>query len=377
MAGIYIHIPFCKQLCTYCDFYFSVSLERKNEMLAALIRDMELQSESGISLLNGKSATLYMGGGTPSVYNPDELLLLENKARSLFSPNGFNEWTVEVNPDDLSDGYLLGLRDIGVNRLSIGIQSFIDRDLQWMNRRHNAEKAYKAVEAAQKYGFKNLSIDLIYGLPQMSLSEWEYNINMALSLGVQHISAYHLILEEKTIIGTKAKKGLFTPIDDDISYQQYVILKKKLEDFGYIQYEVSNFALPTHESIHNSSYWFKEAYIGIGPSAHAYDGLYKRTQNIANNIRYIKGVMTNTKYRETELLNEVDNYNEYLLTALRTSTGINLNKIKEPFRSYFMDKAETDLKRGRLVENGDVVRIPSDLFFVSDGIICNLFWDKD
>lgn len=269
MAGLYIHIPFCKQLCHYCDFFSCISLAKTGPVLEALLREMELRRR----FLPGDSlSTLYVGGGTPSVYAPQELGRLTARARELWNCTGLEESTVEVNPDDLSPACLDGLLRAGFDRLSIGIQSFVDRDLRLMNRRHTAEGAEKAVREAQRAGFGNISIDLIYGIPGMSDREWRDNLERALSLEVQHISAYHLTVEPRTVFGRRAAQGKFTPVDEETSQRQYLTLHRTLTAAGYEHYEISNFARPGRRSRHNSAYWTGEPYLGIGPSAHSYDG---------------------------------------------------------------------------------------------------------
>jgi oxygen-independent coproporphyrinogen-3 oxidase len=382
MAGVYIHIPFCKQLCSYCDFYFSVSLARKQDMLDALLYEMDLKKVEGgvLSEYNEHDvATLYFGGGTPTVYSPWELEMLASKALSLFLPNGIEEFTVEANPDDLTPEYLESLNAIGVNRLSIGIQSFTDRDLRWMRRRHTARQAINSVVNARKAGFNNISIDLIYGIPGMSEKEWEENVRQALELNVPHLSAYHLTIESKTILGKQQKRGLFKPVDDEISAWQYALFEKLTAEAGYIHYEISNFAKPGCFSKHNSSYWQQKPYIGIGPSAHSYDGKNLRRWNVANNKKYIDALFSGNIYYEEEHLSIYDRYNEYILTSLRTSWGIDMygdinNKFGDELYSYFLKQAIPLLNADRLEFENDCIYIPSKYFFVSDSIINRLFY---
>ena len=369
MPGLYIHIPFCKQLCSYCDFYFSVSLMRTAEMLDCMLKEMELKALKGNRFPEDNlPQTLYFGGGTPTVYAPEDLKKLADKAISLYFTKAPVEWTIEANPDDLTDEYLEKLKDIGVNRLSIGIQSFIDRDLKEMKRRHTAEEGYNSIIRAQKAGFNNISIDLIYGFPGMSMSEWEYNLNCATGLNVQHISAYHLSIEPCTILGKYAQKGKIAPIDDEISAEQYELLREKLLAAGFEHYEISNFALPGYYSKHNSLYWHKQPYIGIGPSAHSYNGAYIRNNNVANNIKYINAINAGIIPEETENLSEQDYYNESILTALRTTTGLHIEQLPQQFRYYFTTKANEYLKTGRIVFDG-TYKIPAQYFLISDSII--------
>lgn len=381
MAGVYIHIPFCKQLCSYCDFYFSVSLERKLDMLKALLHEVELRTPEAkiISQSNkNNTPTLYFGGGTPTVYSPDELKQLADKVFELLLPNGVVEFTVEANPDDLTAQYLNALKSIGVNRLSIGIQSFIDRDLQWMRRRHNAQQAINSVREAQNAGFDNLSIDLIYGIPNMTMSEWEHNIQQALALNVPHLSAYHLTIEPRTILGRQHERGLLLAIDDEVSAQQYTLLEQLTAQAGYEHYEISNFAQPGWYAKHNTSYWQQQPYIGIGPSAHSYNGSDQRRWNIANNKKYIEALASNNIYFEEESLNPNDCYNEYILTSLRTIWGVNPLYIKQQYGDklyhYFLTQAAPLITANKLINNNNKIAIPTQHFLISDSIINQLFW---
>jgi oxygen-independent coproporphyrinogen-3 oxidase len=338
-------------------------------MLDSMLREMEIKSLHGGSLGESREPyTLYFGGGTPTVYRVDDLKRLSDKALSLFFPSFPSEWTVEANPDDLTDGYLRQLFDSGVNRLSIGIQSFIDRDLQVMRRRHSALQAAESVYRAGNAGFDNISIDLIYGFPGMSLKEWEHNLDCAIELNVRHISAYHLSIENKTILGKMRDKGSFCPVDDEESDLQYKMLETKLLDAGFVHYEISNFALPGFVSRHNSAYWNRQQYIGIGPSAHSYDGDITRRNNVANNIRYIESVKQGVVPEEIETLSEKDVYNETLITSLRTAEGLDLNAVPETFKARFTEKAVKYLQSGRMIYTGKY-SIPSRYFLISDSII--------
>jgi oxygen-independent coproporphyrinogen-3 oxidase len=341
-----------------------------------MIREMEIKASKGEMLKdNNEPYTLYFGGGTPTVYKVNELKTLSDKAIYLFFPTFPSEWTVEANPDDLTPNYLQQLAEIGVNRLSIGIQSFIDRDLQIMRRRHSAQQALESVYRAKDTGFDNISIDLIYGFPGMTLKEWEYNLDCAIELNVKHISAYHLSIEDKTILGKMRDKGKFCPVDDELSDLQYKMLETKLHDAGYIHYEISNFALPEFFSRHNSAYWNKQQYIGIGPSAHSYDGSFTRKNNIANNIKYIESIKKGIVPETIEMLSEKDVYNETLITSLRTMSGLDLNTVPEIFRTGFLQKAGKYLQSGRMVYTGRY-SIPSQYFLISDSIISDFILDS-
>jgi putative oxygen-independent coproporphyrinogen III oxidase len=373
VAGFYIHIPFCKKLCSYCDFYFSVSLANKGEMLTALAKELAERKD----YLDGETiSTLYLGGGTPTIYSPAELKLLVDRVKEYYSCQ-IEEFTVEANPDDLTPEYLLELRAIGVNRLSIGIQSFIERDLALMNRRHDALMALKVVPMAQAAGFDNISIDLIYGIPGQSEEEWIANLDTALSLDVQHISSYHLSIEPKTVFGNQMRRGLFHPIDDGASERLYRQLEDQLTRGGFEHYEVSNFAKPGFYSKHNSAYWTYKKYIGIGPSAHSFDGA-SRQWNISNNKKYLKAVENNQPYWEKEQMTTAEQYNEFILTSLRTAWGLNKKELESRFGKdlicYFYKAIEPYTKCGKLIDDGTVIRIPTEYFLVSDGIMSDLFY---
>ncbi|MDR2467130.1 MAG: radical SAM family heme chaperone HemW [Prevotellaceae bacterium] len=374
MSGLYIHIPFCKRLCAYCDFHFSVSTARSGEMLSSLMREMELRAERGERLKNNGGRTLYFGGGTPTIYPVADIKRLSDKALSLFFDSVPDEWTIEANPDDLTSEYLAQLADIGVNRLSVGIQSFIDRDLLMMRRRHSARQGIEAIENARKAGFDNISLDLIYGLPGADADGWNCNLETAVNIGVTHIAAYHLSIEHRTILGKMAAKGQIAPVDEEESVLQYEMLEEKLAKAGFVHYEVSNFALQGFFSRHNSAYWEGHDYIGVGPSAHSYDGLSMRKNNAANNPKYIESIGRGVVPEETERLSEKDRYNEALITALRTARGLSPERIPESFAAEFRRKAEKYLASQMLVHE-ETYRIPTKHFLISDAIISDLIAD--
>ena len=373
MAGLYIHIPFCKQLCHYCDFYSCISLAKTGPMLEALLREMGLQRDF---LPTGTLTTLYIGGGTPSVYSPRELGRLKHRALELWDCTDLRETTVEVNPDDLSPGYLEQLRAEGFNRLSIGIQSFIDRDLQLMNRRHTANSAGQAVREAQQAGFDNISIDLIYGIPGMSDREWEENLARALALDVQHISAYHLTIEPRTVFGKRAAQGKFSSVDEETSQRQYLTLHRMLTAAGYDHYEISNFARPGYRSRHNSAYWTGEPYLGIGPSAHSFDGRHRRW-SVSSVVRYLENVDQGNIY-EQETLSPEEAYDELVMVSLRTAEGIDTEELERRFGArklrYFEQSARRFVEAGILEHIGRRYRLKPEEFLVSDSVICELFW---
>jgi len=327
MAGLYIHIPFCKQACHYCDFHFSTNLASKENMVAALVNEITLQQNY---LGNEVLKTIYFGGGTPSLLSHAELKLIFEGIRKNFQVHPEAEITLEANPDDLSFHTLVSLKSLGVNRLSIGIQSFDDDILKYINRAHTGNVALQCVDNARKAGFKNISIDLIYAIPNQNLDAWQNNIDKALMLSPQHISSYSLTIENKTVFGRWSAQGKLKPIDDDVAAEQLELLMEKLDADGFDQYEVSNFGKPGFYSSHNSSYWRQEKYLGIGPSAHSYNGV-SRQYNIDNNFQYLHSITNGTVPFQSEILSRADLLNEYLLTTLRTQWGSDLVHIKNLF----------------------------------------------
>lgn len=371
----YIHIPFCRQLCAYCDFYFSVSLERKEQMIAALLREME--ERQGYLPFSHYPPTLYFGGGTPSVLTPDELTLLIQKVRQVFAVESFPELTLEVNPDDITREDAAQWRTMGVNRLSIGIQSFREPHLKRLRRRHSATQAIAGVETAKEAGFENISIDLMYGLPHQTLAEWQSDIARAISLDVPHISAYCLTIEPKTIFGKQAANGALSLPDEATAARQFACVHAELENAGYAHYEVSNFARPGFQAVHNSGYWQGRPYIGLGPSAHSYNG-ESRQWNVAHNRRYLHAIENGLPAFETEVLTLEMRYNEYIITSLRTAAGASLQHIAhafgEPFVRHCLQQAAKRMDRGQLVQCGRQLQIPPAHFIVSDDIIRELAW---
>ncbi len=376
MAGLYLHIPFCKQACHYCDFHFSTNQEKKSEMIHAFVREIELQKD----YLNGESInTVYFGGGTPSLLSPEELGLLMDGIRKYFSVYSSTEITLEANPDDLTKEKLLLLKESGINRLSIGIQSFDDVVLQFLSRAHDSVAAENCVGLAREAGFDNISIDLIYAIPNQDHKAWARNIERALALKPNHISSYSLTIEEKTAFGRWAASGRLKVMDDEFAAAQLIMLVDKLEENGFEQYEVSNFALPGFQSQHNSSYWRQQKYLGIGPSAHSYNGV-SRQFNISNNHLYLKSIEKNSIPATLEVLTQAEMINDYLLTTLRTSWGANLKILEDNFNYNLMVEHESYIKslatKGLAqIENGKLIltkagklfadKIASDLFMIN------------
>ncbi len=343
MAGLYLHIPFCKQACHYCDFHFSTNLSRADELVDAMAQEIRLQ-KGFFGPVSTSIETVYLGGGTPSLLTKDQLKRLFTAIHSNFqiSPNA--EVTLEANPDDISSAALESWIQLGVNRLSIGIQTFDQAALAYCNRAHNATEAMQAVQKAQAAGIYNISIDLMYGIPISNTAVWDNDIRTALGLGVPHISAYCLTVEPKTTFGHWAKIGKLTAIDEDIAAQQYDTLVERLKQSGYEHYEVSNFALPGKYAIHNTNYWRYHPYLGIGPSAHTFDG-QNRYANVANNIKYISGIQIDpdnkTVWRSIETLTGDEKIGEYLLTSLRTQWGADLIFLKDQLGYHLGPSVET------------------------------------
>ena len=377
MSGIYIHIPFCKQACHYCDFHFSTSLKKKDEMVLALAKEIELRSKS----ITESIETIYFGGGTPSILEISDLKFLIEAVYSNYQVVENPEITLEANPDDLFPSLSFRrnlfeeLKVIGVNRLSIGIQSFFEDDLKLMNRAHNAEEAKKCLEIATQH-FDNISIDLIYGIPNMSNEKWLKNIEIALSFNVPHISSYALTVEPKTALHTFIQKGIIPQPDDEVAAAHFQILVDKLSEKEFIHYELSNFGKENYFSKNNSSYWLGKKYIGIGPSAHSYDG-QNRGWNVSNNALYIKSIQENKLPIEIETLTKTDRYNEYVMTGLRTIWGVSLERIEQEFGKTYLDylnqQAAKFIEDHLLFVDDNILRTTKNGKFLCDGIASDLF----
>lgn len=378
MSGIYIHIPFCKQACHYCDFHFSTNLKKKDEMVLALAKEIEMRSKSIThhpSPITEPIETIYFGGGTPSILSIEDLRFLINAVYQNYKVVENPEITVEANPDDLDNETIRQLANSPVNRLSIGIQSFFEDDLKLMNRAHNVEEAKKCLETATQY-FDNISIDLIYGVPEMSNEKWLQNIETALSFGVPHISSYALTVEPKTALHSFIQKGIIPSPDDEVAQEHFQILVDKLSENGFIHYELSNFGKENYFSKNNSSYWLGKKYIGIGPSAHSYDGK-NRGWNISNNSLYIKSIKENKLPIEIETLTKTDRYNEYIMTGLRTIWGVSLERIEQEFGKTYLDylnqQASKFIEDHLLFVDNNILRTTKKGKFLSDGISSDLF----
>ena len=324
-AGIYLHIPFCKQACIYCNFHFSTSLKYKDDVLAAMMREIALQQHY---LGNRQIETVYFGGGTPSLLSADDINRLFDTIAKFWPLNNLKEVTLEANPDDLNKQYLRQLRQTPISRFSIGIQSFHDKDLLYMKRAHNGQQAEAAVKGAQDAGFDNLTIDLIYGIPGLSDTAWQQNLNKVKELSLPHFSAYALTVEERTALYHAIAKKAAAPVDTEQSAAQFEILMAHAPTIGFEHYEISNLAQPGRYAVHNTNYWRGNAYLGIGPSAHSFDGDRRRHWNVANNITYTQGLLQhNRTTHEDEVLTDADRMNEYIMTSLRTQWGCDTEHI--------------------------------------------------
>ena len=374
MAGMYIHIPFCKRRCLYCDFFSTTQLHRRQEYVEAVLQEIaERKDEAGEPI-----HTIYVGGGTPSQLDSIDIF----RILRTIGTNNAEEVTMEVNPADVTVKYLRELRQCGVNRLSVGVQSFKDELLQQIGRRHNGIQAINAVHGAQEAGFDNISIDLMYALPQQTQTLWKSDIELALRLGVQHISSYGLMYEEGTQLTRMRDKGELTPVDENTENEMYDYLCKRLNQAGFEHYELSNWALPGHRSRHNSSYWHNIPYLGAGAAAHSFDGK-KRWSNPTSLTEYLEGMEDKRLQREYEQLSTNEIYDEYVMTGLRTKDGIDLNDLTERFgylmTDYLMNNAETHIKGGRLElingSNGhNIIRLTRRGLFVSNDVMSDLMY---
>ena len=372
MAGIYIHIPFCKQACHYCDFHFSTSVKNKTQLLEALVQEIQMRHTDW---QDEPIETIYFGGGTPSVLTVDELHFLLDAVYANFQVIAAPEITLEANPDDLSPEYLLALSQTRINRLSIGIQSFFDADLQLMNRAHNAEQAKQSLALATQY-FDNITLDLIYGMPNMTNDQWLQNIETALSYGIPHISCYALTVEPKTALHSYIQKGQMPPLDEALAAEHFKLLVELLEANGFVHYEFSNFGKPNYFSQNNSSYWLGKKYIGIGPSAHSFDG-QSRSWNVSNNAKYIKAIQSQELHSETEILSLTDRYNEYIMTGLRTIWGVSLDKVEKEYGvnyiNYLNKQIQSHVQNGLLKIEDGILTTTAQGKFLGDGIVADLF----
>ena len=372
MASVYIHIPFCKQACNYCNYHFSTKLEKKDLLINSLLKEIQLRSNE---LKNNKVNSIYFGGGTPSILKKSIIKSLIDSVRHNFNLDKKIEICLEINPDDIKDGDIENYIEIGVNRISVGVQSFFDSDLALMNRRHNSEQATNVIEKVKK-NLKNYSIDLIYGIPNMTIEKWSKNLQTAISFSPPHISAYALTIEENTVFSDWVNKKKINLLSEEEVLNQFNFTLKFLEKKGYDHYEISNFGKRNFYSKNNESYWLGESYIGIGPSAHSFDGKY-RSWNISNNIKYINNIKLNKLPVRREKLSKNDKFNEYIMIGLRTIWGVSskrvLNEFGKDYLSLIKEKSKKHIKSSNLFWDGEILRISNNAKFLTDGIASDLF----
>jgi oxygen-independent coproporphyrinogen-3 oxidase len=377
MAGIYIHIPFCRTLCPYCNFYHIISQADNKEFINALLKEIILRREY---IGDEKISTIYLGGGTPSVLSTSEIIQILNQIMTLFQVENDCEFTIEINPDDVTQEYINDLKNTNINRISLGIQSWRDSDLKLLNRRHDSQKAIKALENTIKAGFENITIDLIYGIPGMNSIEWSSNLEFSFSYDIKHLSAYHLTIEPNTVFAKMRDKGLITETDEEESSAQFHILIEKAETAGFIQYEISNFGKPGFFSKHNSNYWKQINYLGIGPSAHSFNG-FSRQWNISNVKKYIKAVNNGLPIFEREDLDKRTRFNEYIMTSLRTMWGIDLDYVEKVFEKegydYIINIAGKLVDYGLMKQDKKTLVLTNQGKMISDNIISELMLPGD
>lgn len=376
MAGIYIHIPFCKQACTYCNFHFSTSLKLKEAFIDALLKEIKtLRAPEAASLA---IETVYFGGGTPSLLTIDEVEIILAALQQKFTISATAEITLEANPDDISKEKLILWKAAGINRLSIGLQSFDEAELKWMNRAHNATEAHQTLDLVKKAGFTNYSMDLIYGSNLQTNEILKHNLETLTNANVPHISAYALTVEPKTALQHFINTSKEAPVNTDKQAEQYQILMDHLLANGYEAYEISNFSKPGFRSRHNSSYWQGKPYFGFGPSAHGFNGSNRRSWNVANNALYIDAIENNKPFVEEELLNETQQLNEQIMISLRLTEGIPLQKIKQKFGEEILNqlnkKAEKFIKEELLISENEHLKLTRKGRFLADGIAADLFF---
>lgn len=376
MAGIYIHIPFCRQKCHYCNFFSLATLKNRDLFVSRLVEEIRARKDY---LKREKIATLYFGGGTPSLLPVAAIRHILDVIYETFDIDSNAEITLEANPDDLHQGYLQELRQSPANRLSLGIQSFRDADLKYLNRVHNADEAKQAIQKAQDAGFENLTIDLIYGIPTLSDEDWAYNMDVFLASGIRHLSAYALTVELKTALHVLISRGKMKAVDERQSAAQFEMLMQRMEQAGYVHYEISNFALPGHYSRHNSLYWLGGHYLGLGPSAHSFNG-FERQWNVSNLSAYLKQADISSKKAEKEVLSLEQRYNEYVMTSLRTAWGCDLEHIRNVFgvqwADYAASQSQKHLQNGKLSLRDKRLFLTQSGKLYADGIAADLFADE-
>ena len=380
MAGIHIHIPFCKKACHYCNFHFSTLLSLKSGFLEALLKEIELVSGSTPDnrnyLENQPVETIYFGGGTPSLLNADELNAILTKLHAFFVISHNAEITLEANPDDISVDKLKEWKTAGINRLSMGVQSFYDDELRWMNRAHNAAQSIYSIEAARQEGFDNITIDLIYGTPGLTNDQWKQTVQRAIEMNIPHLSCYALTVEPSTVLGHMIEHKKSADTDPEKQAGQFMLLMDMMKSAGYEHYEISNFAKHGMRSRHNAAYWQGKHYIGLGPSAHSFNGI-SRQWNIANNALYISSLQNGVLPAETEMLSRTQQLNEYIMTSLRTSEGLDLIHVDHMFGLEAVNHISTSIKKymhsGKVATNQARLQLTSEGKLFADGIAADLF----
>ena len=377
MAGIYVHIPFCKKLCFYCDFYHIISKDDNSEFVSALLKEASLRRDY---LESETVSTIYFGGGTPSVFSIKEISSILNEINKLFNVEDNCEITIELNPDDVTQGYMEDLKKLNINRISLGIQSWRDSDLKMLNRRHDSAQAIFALKETFKAGFENVTIDLIYGIPGMSSGEWASNLDFSYQFDIKHLSAYHLTFEKGTVFGKMLEKGLIGEIDEEESTSLFNILIEKSESAGFIHYEISNFGKPGYFSIHNSNYWKQVNYLGLGPSAHSFNG-YSRQWNVRDLNGYIKSINKGSSFFEREDLDTKKRFNEYIMTSLRTMWGIDLEYVERTFEKegydYVVNLAGKYRDYGLMKQDKKTLVLTNQGKMISDNIISEFMMPGD
>lgn len=372
MAGIYIHIPFCKRACHYCNFHFSTSAHTYESFINALLQEIDLQQ----NYLSQTVSTIYFGGGTPSILPAANIETIIARLRKNFIIEHDAEITIEANPDDITQQKLEEWKQTGINRLSIGVQSFLQQDLVWMNRAHNVQQSFDCIALAQKAGFNNLTIDLIYGTPTLSNEAWEKNVETAIALQIPHLSCYALTVEPKTALDKLIKQKTLADVDTEQQARHFELLMQWMNEAGYEHYEISNFAKPGFRSRHNSSYWQGKPYIGFGPSAHSFNGL-SRQWNVSNNALYIQSLTEGLVPFEAEVLTSAQQLNEYIMTSLRTIEGISLQKVKQDFGNdkyeYIIKTSLPHFTRQHLTVENDYLKTTIEGKLLADGIAADLF----
>lgn len=376
MSGVYIHIPFCKQACTYCNFHFSTSLKYKDSLISAINKEIKYQQSF---FQKNELTSIYFGGGSPSLLNEHDLDLIFEALAASFVWDKDIEITLEANPDDITKKMCDLWKKCGINRLSIGIQSFLEKDLKWMNRAHSADQASFCIPLVQDKGFQNLTCDLIYGIPDSDMAQWEKNIQKLLNFDIPHISSYALTVEEKTLLHHQVQNNKIKPADEKLVEQQFLFLVQKLENEGFDHYEISNFGRPGHYAVHNTSYWKGFPYLGIGPSAHSYQA-GTRYWNVANNALYIKDIESGILPQESEVLSPADQYNEYVMTSLRTMWGVETKTLMGnhlAFAEWFLKQIKIPLERGLVENKKDTYILTNQGKLFADGVASDLFYIPD